>query len=215
MSRETGEQDEGEVSSWRVDGGSCRALLAQEATRFLERGRFGRPDVQGFLSLSLSIYLSPTLSINLSLPKSPDMQMSEKSISLSLSVYIYIHILLSLSLTPCDSLPSPQILTMFISLSSHFLSLLLAVYDAWFIQISDDMKPHPIVAKILAQLCKFVPKWKIIPTQDIIDAAIKSPQRRMEVLSLSLSSVFHINHFWSLSHLSSISCQSPRLSYHL
>ncbi|KAF6148905.1 hypothetical protein GIB67_014276 [Kingdonia uniflora] len=56
-----------------------------------------------------------------------------------------------------------------------------AVLVAPMCKIADDMKPHPIVINILAFLCKIIPTWKIIPTQDIIEIAIKEPEKREEV----------------------------------
>lgn len=48
-------------------------------------------------------------------------------------------------------------------------------------QIADEMKPHPIVINILAKLSTIIPTWKIIPTNDIINSAIKNPEWRQEV----------------------------------
>ncbi|CAA6661787.1 unnamed protein product [Spirodela intermedia] len=56
-----------------------------------------------------------------------------------------------------------------------------AILVAPMCKISEEMKPHPIVISILTRLCKVIPTWKIIPTKDIIDTAIKCPERRMEV----------------------------------
>lgn len=49
------------------------------------------------------------------------------------------------------------------------------------IQIVEDMKPRPIVITILSKLSNVIPKWKIIPTEDVIDKAIKSEEWRQEV----------------------------------
>lgn len=56
-----------------------------------------------------------------------------------------------------------------------------AVLVAPICKIADEVKPHPVVISILSKLCKVIPTWKIIPTQDIIDIAIKSPEWREEV----------------------------------
>ncbi|OAY81262.1 Caffeoylshikimate esterase [Ananas comosus] len=48
-------------------------------------------------------------------------------------------------------------------------------------QIADEMKPHPIVINILAKLSTIIPTWKIIPTNDIINSAIKNPEWRQEI----------------------------------
>ncbi|XP_043711179.1 caffeoylshikimate esterase-like [Telopea speciosissima] len=58
-----------------------------------------------------------------------------------------------------------------------------AVLVAPMCKIADDMKPHPLVLSGLAKLSKIIPKWKIIPTKDIIDLAIKEQERRDEVRS--------------------------------
>ncbi|PIA38870.1 hypothetical protein AQUCO_02700222v1 [Aquilegia coerulea] len=58
-----------------------------------------------------------------------------------------------------------------------------AVLVAPMCKIADDMKPPAVVVNLLTFLCKVIPTWKIIPTQDIIDIAIKEPQRREEVRS--------------------------------
>jgi hypothetical protein len=50
-----------------------------------------------------------------------------------------------------------------------------------FIQIVEDMKPHPLVISILSKLSKVIPTWRIIPSEDIIDKAIKSEEWREEV----------------------------------
>ncbi|MQM19899.1 hypothetical protein Taro_052913 [Colocasia esculenta] len=56
-----------------------------------------------------------------------------------------------------------------------------AVLVAPMCKIADEMRPHPVVISILTKLCKVIPTWKIVPTQDVIDTAIKNPERRMEV----------------------------------
>ncbi|ERN12224.1 hypothetical protein AMTR_s00034p00202150 [Amborella trichopoda] len=50
-------------------------------------------------------------------------------------------------------------------------------------KIADELKPHPFVISILTKLCRVIPTWKIIPTKDIIDSAIKTQERREEVRS--------------------------------
>ncbi|KAF8395054.1 hypothetical protein HHK36_018993 [Tetracentron sinense] len=58
-----------------------------------------------------------------------------------------------------------------------------AVLVAPMCKIAEDLKPHPLVISILNKLCKIIPTWKIIPAQDLIDIAIKEPERREEVRS--------------------------------
>ena len=48
-------------------------------------------------------------------------------------------------------------------------------------QISEKVKPHPIVINLLTRVEEIIPKWKIVPTKDVIDAAFKDPIKREEV----------------------------------
>ncbi|KAM7499228.1 hypothetical protein LguiA_023642 [Lonicera macranthoides] len=48
-------------------------------------------------------------------------------------------------------------------------------------KIADDLKPHPMVISVLTKLTRIIPTWKIIPTQDIIDAAFRVPEVREEI----------------------------------
>jgi hypothetical protein len=43
------------------------------------------------------------------------------------------------------------------------------------------MKPHPLVISILSKLSNVIPTWRIIPSEYIIDKAIKSEEWREEV----------------------------------
>lgn len=43
------------------------------------------------------------------------------------------------------------------------------------------MKPHPLVITLLTQVEDVIPKWKIVPTKDVIDAAFKDPAKREKV----------------------------------
>ncbi|RXI09021.1 hypothetical protein DVH24_023165 [Malus domestica] len=56
-----------------------------------------------------------------------------------------------------------------------------AVLVAPMCKIADDIKPSPLVISALTKLCKFIPTWKIIPTNDIIDVAFKMPEIRKQV----------------------------------
>ncbi|KAJ6793656.1 caffeoylshikimate esterase-like [Iris pallida] len=56
-----------------------------------------------------------------------------------------------------------------------------AVLVAPMCKIAEEMRPHPIVVNILTKLGRIIPTWKIIPTQDIIDSAIKNPEWRKQV----------------------------------
>lgn len=43
------------------------------------------------------------------------------------------------------------------------------------------MKPHPLVVNLLTRVEELIPKWKIVPTKDVIDSAFKDPVKREEV----------------------------------
>ncbi|XP_019192694.1 PREDICTED: caffeoylshikimate esterase-like [Ipomoea nil] len=58
-----------------------------------------------------------------------------------------------------------------------------AVLVAPMCKIAEEMKPPAIVLSVLKKLSKIIPTWKIIPTQDIIDAAFRDPAIRKEVRS--------------------------------
>ncbi|XP_008776304.2 caffeoylshikimate esterase-like [Phoenix dactylifera] len=58
-----------------------------------------------------------------------------------------------------------------------------AILVAPMCKIADEMKPRPIVVSILKKLCNIIPTWKVVPTQDIIDAAFKNPEKREEIRS--------------------------------
>nr|XP_043617165.1 caffeoylshikimate esterase-like [Erigeron canadensis] len=48
-------------------------------------------------------------------------------------------------------------------------------------KIADDIKPPQIVINVLTKLTKFIPTWKIVPGQDIVDIAFRDPEVRKEV----------------------------------
>uniref|UniRef100_A0ACD5XQ49 Uncharacterized protein n=1 Tax=Avena sativa TaxID=4498 RepID=A0ACD5XQ49_AVESA len=56
-----------------------------------------------------------------------------------------------------------------------------AVLVAPMCKIVDEMKPAPIVISILSKLSNVIPTWKIIPSEDIIDRAIKNVEWREAV----------------------------------
>ncbi|GAB4836525.1 hypothetical protein Ancab_001437 [Ancistrocladus abbreviatus] len=58
-----------------------------------------------------------------------------------------------------------------------------AVLVAPMVKIADELKPNPLVIGFLTKLSNIVPKWKIVPTQDIIDAAVRDPEARKEARS--------------------------------
>lgn len=40
-----------------------------------------------------------------------------------------------------------------------------------------------MVISVLTKLCNFIPTWRIVPTQDIVDSAFRDPEVRKEVLT--------------------------------
>jgi hypothetical protein len=49
------------------------------------------------------------------------------------------------------------------------------------VQISEKVKPHPVVVTLLTQVEELIPTWKIVPTKDVIDSAFKDPVKREKV----------------------------------
>ncbi|GFP97521.1 caffeoylshikimate esterase [Phtheirospermum japonicum] len=56
-----------------------------------------------------------------------------------------------------------------------------AVLIAPMCKIADDVRPSPLVIKILIALARIIPTWKLTPTPDIIDIAFRDPQVVKEV----------------------------------
>ncbi|OVA00229.1 Alpha/beta hydrolase fold-1 [Macleaya cordata] len=61
-----------------------------------------------------------------------------------------------------------------------------AVLVAPMCKISEKVKPHPMVVNILTKVEEIIPKWKIVPTKDVIDSAFKDPIKREEIRSNKL-----------------------------
>ncbi|XP_022769810.1 caffeoylshikimate esterase-like [Durio zibethinus] len=53
-----------------------------------------------------------------------------------------------------------------------------AVLIAPMCKISEKVKPHPVVVNILTKMEEIIPKWKIVPTKDVIESAFKDPTKR-------------------------------------
>lgn len=53
-----------------------------------------------------------------------------------------------------------------------------AVFVAPMCKISEKVMPHPIVVSILTGLEEIIPKWKIVPSKDVIDSAFKDHVKR-------------------------------------
>ncbi|MCI00154.1 monoglyceride lipase, partial [Trifolium medium] len=56
-----------------------------------------------------------------------------------------------------------------------------AVLVAPMCKISEKVKPHQIVINILTKVEDIIPKWKIVPTKDVINLAFKDPAKRERV----------------------------------
>lgn len=56
-----------------------------------------------------------------------------------------------------------------------------AILVAPMCKIAEEMKPSPFVISILTKLISIIPKWKIIPSQDIIEISYKEPEIRKQV----------------------------------
>ncbi|MQM01555.1 hypothetical protein Taro_034318 [Colocasia esculenta] len=61
-----------------------------------------------------------------------------------------------------------------------------AVLVAPMCKISEKVKPHPLVINLLTRVEDIIPKWKIVPTKDVIDSAFKDPIKREEIRSNKL-----------------------------
>ncbi|KAI3800935.1 hypothetical protein L1987_29035 [Smallanthus sonchifolius] len=58
-----------------------------------------------------------------------------------------------------------------------------AILVAPMCKISEKVKPHPVVISMLTKVEDVIPRWKIVPTKDVIDAAFKDPVKREEIRS--------------------------------
>ncbi|KAK9055830.1 hypothetical protein SSX86_026915 [Deinandra increscens subsp. villosa] len=56
-----------------------------------------------------------------------------------------------------------------------------AILVAPMCKISEKVKPHPVVISMLTRVEDVIPRWKIVPTKDVIDAAFKDPVKREEI----------------------------------
>ncbi|CAJ1877528.1 unnamed protein product [Sphenostylis stenocarpa] len=56
-----------------------------------------------------------------------------------------------------------------------------AVLVAPMCKISEKVKPHPVVVNILTKVEDIIPKWKIVPTKDVINSAFKDPAKRERI----------------------------------
>ncbi|KAF3580870.1 hypothetical protein DY000_02036142 [Brassica cretica] len=56
-----------------------------------------------------------------------------------------------------------------------------AILVAPMCKISEKVKPHPVVINLLTRVEEMIPKWKIVPTKNVINAAFKDLAKREEV----------------------------------
>jgi alpha-beta hydrolase superfamily lysophospholipase len=61
-----------------------------------------------------------------------------------------------------------------------------AVLVAPMCKISEKVKPHPVLVSLLSGLEEIFPKWKIVPTKDVINSAFKDHTKRETVRLNSL-----------------------------
>ncbi|MBA0853187.1 hypothetical protein Goshw_014562, partial [Gossypium schwendimanii] len=54
-------------------------------------------------------------------------------------------------------------------------------------KISEEVKPHPMVVNMLTEVEEIIPKWKIVPTKNVIDTAFKDPIKRETVWTFNSS----------------------------
>ncbi|KAJ0259068.1 Alpha/beta-Hydrolases superfamily protein [Hirschfeldia incana] len=56
-----------------------------------------------------------------------------------------------------------------------------AILVAPMCKISEKVKPHPVVISLLTRVEEMIPKWKIVPTNNVINAAFKDLAKREKV----------------------------------
>ncbi|KAM0046042.1 putative 2-acylglycerol O-acyltransferase [Helianthus debilis subsp. tardiflorus] len=64
-----------------------------------------------------------------------------------------------------------------------------AILVAPMCKISDKVKPRPLVISMQKRVEDVIPRWKIVPTKDVIDAAFKDPVKREEIRANTL--IYH------------------------
>ncbi|XP_002977997.2 caffeoylshikimate esterase isoform X1 [Selaginella moellendorffii] len=56
-----------------------------------------------------------------------------------------------------------------------------AILVAPMCKISKNMKPHPLLIRVLVKLARTIPTWKVVPIKDVIGQAFKDPVKREEI----------------------------------
>ncbi|KAL0672003.1 hypothetical protein Bca4012_034707 [Brassica carinata] len=63
-----------------------------------------------------------------------------------------------------------------------------AILVAPMCKISEKVKPHPVVINLLTRVEEMIPKWKIVPTKNVINVAFKDLAKREKRLALDRDS---------------------------
>ncbi|KAK8960026.1 hypothetical protein KSP40_PGU022515 [Platanthera guangdongensis] len=53
-------------------------------------------------------------------------------------------------------------------------------------QISENVKPHPLVIAVLTMMEEIIPKWKVVPLKDLYDNGFKDPIKRQQIRANTL-----------------------------
>ncbi|KAK8928972.1 hypothetical protein KSP39_PZI017360 [Platanthera zijinensis] len=53
-------------------------------------------------------------------------------------------------------------------------------------QISEKVKPHPLVIAVLTMMEEIIPKWKVVPLKDLYDNGFKDPVKRQQIRANTL-----------------------------
>lgn len=80
-------------------------------------------------------------------------------------------------------------------------------------QISEKVKPHPLIISLLTKVEDVIPKWKIVPTKDVIDLAFKDPVKREEVSSSNGCMVYCISALSWISFIYGLQIRNNKLIY--
>lgn len=75
-----------------------------------------------------------------------------------------------------------------------------AVLQAPMCKISEKLKPPQIVTSILTMMSNYIPTWKIVPSENIIDNAFKDPIKRAEVTNFPTQLRMPQYYLWTETH---------------
>ncbi|MBA0611019.1 hypothetical protein Godav_011740 [Gossypium davidsonii] len=85
----------------------------------------------------------------------------------------------------CGIWGGPRVLD--VTLTSFRTSLMTAENSSSLYVISEEVKPHPMVVNMLTEVEEIIPKWKIVPSKNVIDTAFKDPIKRETVWTFNSS----------------------------